>query len=293
MINSMTGFAAAAGASAGGRWSWEIKTVNAKGLDIRLRVPPGFDAVEMEARRMIGARLVRGTCHATLTVVRDAAPAQVRINSDVLASLVQALQTVTLPPTIRPASLNGLLAVRGVIESFEPAPDEAAAAMLRTDSIAGLDGVLGALAAMRADEGRALLAVLLDRIEAIARLTQQAESAPQRQLAAVQEKLAYTIATLSDRYKLDPDRLHQEALILAAKADVREELDRLTAHVAAVRVLLDSDQAVGRRLDFLAQELGREANTFCAKVNDATLTAIGLELRVEIEQFREQVQNIE
>jgi uncharacterized protein (TIGR00255 family) len=146
---------------------------------------------------------------------------------------------------------------------------------------------------MRADEGRALLAVLLDRIEAIARLTQQAESAPQRQLAAVQEKLAYTIATLSDRYKLDPDRLHQEALILAAKADVREELDRLTAHVAAVRVLLDSDQAVGRRLDFLAQELGREANTFCAKVNDATLTAIGLELRVEIEQFREQVQNIE
>lgn len=293
MINSMTGFAAAAGASGNGRWSWEIKTVNAKGLDIRLRVPPGFDAVEMEARKMIGARLVRGTCHATLTVFREVAPSQVRINTEVLASLVQALHTLTVPPTIRPASLNGLLAVRGVVESFEPAPDEAAAAAMRTDTIGGLGQVLDALTAMRADEGRALLAVLLERIDAIARLTQQAERAPQRQPSAVQDKLAHTIATLSDRFKLDPDRLHQEALILAAKADVREELDRLAAHVAAVRALLDADQAVGRRLDFLAQELGREANTFCAKVNDAALTAIGLELRVEIEQFREQVQNIE
>ena len=293
MINSMTGFAAAAGASDGGRWSWEIKTVNAKGLDIRLRVPPGFDAVEMVARKMIGERLVRGTCHATLTVFRDAAPSQVRINTDVLASLVQALNTLTVPPTIRPASLNGLLAVRGVVESFEPATDEAAVAALRADSIAGLGQALDALGAMRADEGRALHAVLSERIETIAHLTQQAERAPQRQAGAVQEKLAATIAALSDRYKLDPDRLHQEALILAAKADVREALDRLATHVAAVRLLLGSDQAVGRRLDFLAQELGREANTFCAKVNDAALTAIGLELRVEIEQFREQVQNIE
>jgi uncharacterized protein (TIGR00255 family) len=134
---------------------------------------------------------------------------------------------------------------------------------------------------------------LTGRIEAIARLTHQAEVAPQRRSSAVHEKLAQTIAILSERYPLDPDRLHQEALILAAKADVREELDRLAVHVAAVRILLASDEAVGRRLDFLAQELAREANTFCAKVNDAALTAIGLELRVKIEQFREQVQNIE
>jgi uncharacterized protein (TIGR00255 family) len=293
MINSMTGFAAASGPSIGGRWSWEIKTVNAKGLDIRLRVPPGFDAVEMEARRLIGARLVRGTCHATLTIIRDAVPAQVRINTDVLTSLLASLHGVVIPPTIRPASLDGLLAVRGVVESFDPLPDETTAATMRSDALAGLDHALAALTAMRADEGHALLAVLSERVEAIAGLTHKAEIAPQRQASAVQDKLAQTIATLSDRYKLDPDRLHQEALILAAKADVREELDRLATHVVAVRALLASVGAVGRRLDFLAQELGREANTFCAKVNDAALTAIGLELRVEIEQFREQVQNIE
>ncbi|MGD0634858.1 MAG: YicC/YloC family endoribonuclease [Beijerinckiaceae bacterium] len=293
MINSMTGFASAAGTTPNGRWSWEIKTVNAKGLDVRLRVPPGFDAVEIEARRMIGARLARGTCHATLSIVREAPATQVRVNMTVLRALMRELDGITVPPTIRSASLDGILSLRGVIETLDALPDEGVLEALRSESLVGLDGALTALSTMRAGEGKALLPILQERLDAIARLTETADKAPQRQAAAVREKLAQSIAALTERFQLDPDRLHQEALILAAKADVREELDRLAAHTGAARELLAAAGAVGRRLDFLAQELAREANTFCAKANDAALTAIGLELRVEIEQFREQVQNIE
>ncbi len=289
----MTGFAAAAGSCPGGQWSWELKTVNAKGLDLRLRLPAGFDAVEGEARKAIGTCLARGTCHATLTVSRPALPAAVRVNAEVLAALVQAVQALPPSPAIRPASMDGLLAIRGVVETFEPPPDVVAAEALRVAALAGLQQALDALAAMRGSEGAALLAVLTERLDRIGALTAAAEQAPQRQPAAVAEKLRRSVADLAGRLALDPDRLHQEALILAAKADIREELDRLAAHVAACRALLGSDAAVGRRLDFLAQELAREANTTCAKANDAALTAIGLELRVEIEQFREQVQNIE
>jgi uncharacterized protein (TIGR00255 family) len=293
MINSMTGFASAAGTTPNGRWSWEIKTVNAKGLDVRLRVPPGFDAVEIEARRMIGACLMRGTCHATLSIIREAPATQVRVNMTVLQALMRELDGITVPPTIRSASLDGILSLRGVIETLDALPDEAVLEALRSESLVGLDRALTALSTMRAGEGKALLPILQERLDAIARLTETADKAPQRQAGAVREKLAQSIASLSERFQLDPDRLHQEALILAAKADVREELDRLAAHTGAARGLLAAAGAVGRRLDFLAQELAREANTFCAKVNDAALTAIGLELRVEIEQFREQVQNIE
>lgn len=293
MINSMTGFAVASGTGAAGRWSWEIKTVNAKGLDIRLRVPPGFDAEEIEARRLIGARLARGSCQVNLSITRDAPATQVRVNTVVLRNLLRELDAITVPPTIRPASLDGILALRGVIETVDAAPGDAGLEALRAEALSGLGQALDSLCAMRASEGQALLLVLHERLGTIARLTDQADKAPQRQAGAVQDKLVQTIAALRDKFQLDPDRLHQEALILAAKADVREELDRLSAHVAAARELLASSAAVGRRLDFLAQELAREANTFCAKVNDAALTAIGLELRVEIEQFREQVQNIE
>jgi uncharacterized protein (TIGR00255 family) len=293
MINSMTGFAAVSGDAPGGRWSWEIKTVNARGLDLRLRVPHGFDAVEIEARRLLAVRLTRGACHATLIVARDAAPVRVRVNTEVLAALIRGLDSIKIPPTIRPASLDGLLAARGVVDYLDAPLDEADSTALRSACLAGLGEALDALSVMRADEGQALRGVLGERMSAIAGLVKAADEAPQRQAAAIREKLAASIAMLSERFSLDPNRLHQEALILAAKADVREELDRLVAHVAAARALLEAGGAVGRRLDFLAQELGREANTFCAKVNDAALTAIGLELRVEIEQFREQVQNIE
>ena len=197
MINSMTGFASAAGPSAGGQWTWEIKTVNAKGLDVRLRVPPGFDALEQESRRAIGARLARGTCHATLTIHREAEPARVAINVDVLQALVDALRRVALPPTLRPASLDGLLAIRGVVEHREPAPDEAGAAALRAACLRGLDAALDSLAGMRAREGEALRSILDERLDTVARLAQAADQAPQRQPEAVQDKLAQTIAALA------------------------------------------------------------------------------------------------
>jgi len=289
----MTGFAQARGASGSARWVWDLKTVNAKGLDLRLRLPPGHDRLEVEARRLIAARLTRGTCHATLSITHEGATPAARINAELLASLARAIATVERPETIGPATLDGLLSVRGVVEADDGAPDEAETAALDAACATGLGDAIEGLLSMRAVEGAALERVLRERLDAIGRLTRQADAAPQRQAEAVREKLGRTITELAQRYPLDPDRLHQEALILAAKADVREELDRLATHVEAARTLLDGGGAVGRRLDFLAQELGREASTFCAKVNDAALTAIGLELRVEIEQFREQVQNIE
>ena len=291
----MTGFAQAGGSLAEGRvrWTWDLKTVNAKGLDLRLRLAPGFDRLEIEARRRIASRLTRGTCHATLTVVREARPASVRIDTDRLEALMRAVAAVARPASIGPATLDGLLALRGIVDVAEDAttPDDTDA--LVADCDRGLDRALDALVAMREEEGARLRVVLADRIAAVERLTRNADSAPQRQPEAVRVKLAATIATLAERHALDPDRLHQEALILAAKADVREELDRLLSHVSAARDLLNEGGAVGRRLDFLAQEFGREASTYCAKVNDAALTAIGLDLRIEIEQFREQIQNIE
>lgn len=289
----MTGYAQTAGTLAGTRWTWDLKTVNAKGLDLRLRMPPGFDALEIEARRAIGQRLTRGTCHANLNVTREAGGARPRINEALLARLLASLDAVRLPPGAGGVTLDGLLAIRGVVEIEEDAADPEAEAALAAACRAGLDAALDALLAMREGEGAALALILAERLDRITELSRTADFAPQRRPAAVREKLAQAIAALTDKFALDPDRLHQEALLLAAKADVREELDRLAAHVAAARDLLAAGGPIGRRLDFLAQELGREASTFCAKVNDAALTAIGLELRVEIEQFREQVQNIE
>ena len=294
-LASMTGFARSTGADAPYRWAWEVKTVNAKGLDLRLRLPSGFDAIEAPARARLGAALSRGTCYATLTIVRDAAPPAVRINRDVLAALIAALQTLPLDPhKVRPASLDGLLGVRGVVEVVEAGEDEAALAAAQAGALRGLDAAVAALVAMRQTEGAALKSVLNERVGEIARLTQAADAAPARGADAIRARLQQTIALLTGgNSPLDPQRLYQEAILLAAKADIREELDRLHAHTRATLALLREGGAIGRRLDFLAQEFSREANTLCAKANDASLTAIGLDLKTQVEQLREQVQNVE
>ena len=292
-IASMTGFARAAGEAGTWRLAFELKSVNGKGLDVRLRLSPPFDAIEPEARAKIAQKLHRGTIHLSFAAERKTVTPEIKINQEVLQRLIAAVADIRLPEMISPARLDGLLALRGVIEIFEAAEDESEILAARAGALALLDRGLDDLIAMRRREGAALADLLVARLARISSLTQAADGNPARTPEAIKARLAQSLALLAPHEHLDPNRLHQEALFLATKADIREELDRLAAHTTAARELLDKGGAVGRRLDFLAQELSREANTLCAKSNDAGLTALGLELRVEIEQFREQAQNIE
>ncbi|MCJ2116426.1 YicC family protein [Methylobacterium sp. J-001] len=289
-IASMTGFARAAGTSGAVQWAWEVRSVNGRGLDVRIRVPAGYDGLGETARTALQKTLSRGQCQLTLTVTKPEQAARVRINETLLASLAQAVARVPVPEGVAPATMDGLLGVRGVIE----VEDEAAA---ETDSLArdlaeGVVRVVADLVEARRAEGRQLAEVVTAQVERIAALTRAAEDNPARKPEAVRARLVAAIEALGGTH-LDPDRLHQEAMLLAGKADVREELDRLHAHVASARELLAAGGAIGRRLDFLAQEFGREANTLCAKANDISLSRIGLDLKAVVEQLREQVQNIE
>ncbi|GLK76897.1 hypothetical protein GCM10008171_21510 [Methylopila jiangsuensis] len=294
-IASMTGFARVAGGVGDVRWTWEIRSVNAKGLDLRLRTPPGFDALEPQARALAAARLHRGTLHASLALERAARPTEVRVNEAALAAVLAAAAAIRArAPEIAPPSVDGLLAQRGVVEVVETQETPEQRAALDAAALADFGRALDALSAMRAAEGAALAAVLGERLATIAALAAQADACPARRPEAIRARLAEQVAALLGASpQLDPDRLHQEAALLAARADVREELDRLAAHVEAARALIAEGGPVGRRLDFLAQEFGRESNTLSAKSNDRSLTAIGLELKAVVEQFREQVQNVE
>lgn len=293
-LASMTGFARSDGTLAGARWTWEIKTVNGRGLDVRVRVPPGMDALDGPARAAISARLVRGTCNANLTLSREGAQTLIKINEPVLESLAAALGVLRERIEATPPSLDGLLNVRGVVEITEPEPDEAARAAETEAILKTLDAALDQLEEVRRREGEALERVLHERLDTIERLTKTLEAHPARTAEAIRGRLKEQVAALLGASPmLDADRLHQEAVLLATKADVREELDRLYAHVNAARDLLNEGRAVGRRLDFLAQEFGRESNTLVSKSNHVSLTALGLELKSTVEQFREQVQNVE
>jgi len=293
-LTSMTGFARAHGISGSYAWAWELKSVNGKGLDLRLRMPSGWDAIEAPVRARAAERLARGSIQAALTVDRSGVAPVVRINAGVLDAILTTLRQLAPRIDASPPSLDGLLSLKGVMEvsDLEENEDERRAA--ETAAIAGFGEAVAALSEMRQSEGAALARILTSRLDEIAALAQRAEQAPGRRVEAIRARLAEQVAALlaqSDRF--DPDRLHQEAILLATKADVREELDRLAAHVAQARQLIGGSGAVGRRLDFLAQELNREANTLCAKANDVELTNIGLELKAAVEQFREQVQNVE
>ena len=293
-LSSMTGFARADGAHDSYRWAWELKSVNAKGLEIRLRLPPGWDAVEVPVRARAAEVLTRGTVYATLTASREGAAPVVRVNEPVLAAVLSALRDVAGRIDAEPASLDGILGFKGVVEVIDAVESEDERRAAEAAFVAGFAQAAGSLAEMRRHEGAALGAVLVQRLDEITALTARAEAAPGRKPEAIRERLREQIASLldsSDRF--DADRLHQEGILIAAKVDVREELDRLAAHVAQGRRLLSQGGAVGRRLDFLAQELNREANTLCSKSNDVELTNIGLELKSVVEQFREQVQNLE
>jgi len=293
-LSSMTGFARSQSSVGAYRWAWEIRSVNAKGLDLRLRLPPGWDAIEQPVRARAGEVLARGTLHATLNVEREGVAPVVKVNEDVLQAVITTLNSLSGRVQAEPARLDGILAIKGVIEVTDAAESEAERAAAQAAVIKGFDVTLGELTKMRRHEGEALGRVLGTRLGEISALVARAEAAPGRKPEAIRARLAEQIAELLDASeRFDPDRLHQEAILIASKADVREELDRLTGHVAQATKTIRDGGAVGRRLDFLAQELNRETNTLCAKANDMELTNIGLELKSLVEQFREQVQNLE
>lgn len=293
-LSSMTGFARGHGTCGTYAWLWEVRSVNAKGLDLRLRWPPGWDAIEQPVRARASELLARGTVHATLNIERQGVQPVVRVNDSVLAAVVATMKNLAERIEAEPPRLDGILAIKGVIEVHDADESEEERRAAEAAVLSGFERVLADLFDMRQHEGGVLGRVLSKRLSEISALVARAEAAPGRRPEAIKARLQEQVAALLDSSsRLDADRLHQEAILLASKVDVREELDRLTAHVAQAAKLINVGGAVGRRLDFLAQELNRESNTLCAKANDVELTNIGLELKSLVEQFREQVQNLE
>jgi uncharacterized protein (TIGR00255 family) len=294
-LASMTGFARADGEAEGLSWAWEVKSVNGKGLDLRLRVPPGWDQLEPALRGAVAARLKRGNVSVNLNIDKRAASGTLRINREVLGQVVALMREIGHEVDAAAPRLDGLLTIRGVIEAADeeevtPEQREGRAAAL----LASFETVLARLAEMREGEGARLSDVLHRRLDEIATLVAEAESSAAAQPEAIRARLRELVASLVEAgATVSEDRLAQEAALLVGRADVREELDRLEAHVAAARDLLHEGTAIGRRFDFLCQEFNREANTLCSKSSDLELTRIGLALKSAIEQLREQVQNVE
>jgi uncharacterized protein (TIGR00255 family) len=294
MISSMTGFAREAGSFGAVGWAWELKSVNGRNLDVRVRVPPGFDVVGEEVRKIISGLLTRGSVQVSLTIQRlEIRRAAVRINTDVLTSLAGALATLPASLPFSPPTMDGLLLVRGVVE-VDDQEEQALGADMQAELVAAAGRVATALLLARQHEGAALFGVLSQQLVTMRKLVASVERHPARTTDAIKARLKAQVAALVDGHAtLDANRLYQEVALLATRADVREELDRLAAHIDATGKLLGEGGAVGRKLDFLAQEFGREASTLCAKANHVDLSRIGLELRALVDQFREQVQNVE
>jgi uncharacterized protein (TIGR00255 family) len=293
-LSSMTGFARSHGTSGPYAFEWELKSVNAKGFDLRLRLPQGWDELDAHAKKRAGEALARGTVYANLNVKRANATSAVRINEDVLNAVLKVAGQLAGKIDAVAPSVDGLLAIKGVIEVVEPESNEDEDKAAKAAAAKAFDEALDNLVAMRRREGLSLGQILAQRLDEIEGLAKKAEAAPGRKPEAVRARLAEQVAALleiTDRF--DADRLSQEALMIAAKADIREELDRIASHLSQARELIGKGGPIGRRLDFLAQEFHREVNTTCSKSNDLELTNTGLEMKSVVEQFREQVQNLE
>lgn len=293
-VASMTGFAESAGSHDGLRWRWEAKSVNGRSLDMRLRTPPGYDGLEPPARRLAGERFQRGSFQISLTVETEASTRGLSIDAAALASAVRIAREVAAETGLAPARVDGILALKGVIVQDESESlDEKARGQRDAAILESLAVALDMLVKARGNEGAKLAALMNSQIGEIERLTQQAAGLAATQPEALRARLSAQLAELLVGAPVPPDRLAQEVALLATRADVREELDRLTAHVQDARALMAQGKGVGRKLDFLAQEFNREANTLCSKSSDIALTRTGLALKAVIDQFREQAQNVE
>ncbi|MBJ3785344.1 YicC family protein [Devosia sp. MSA67] len=288
----MTGFARTERQAGALRVRIELKSVNGRGLDMRLRLAPGLDAVEIPLRQLLSKALSRGSINLVATLDRGGAAGTVRVNQQALSAVLSAIEQLRAQEPMAISRPEAILALPGVLESGDGAGehDEEVLTALVLDCAAE---AVERLQAARLQEGAQIAAVLLAQVDAIARLVADAEAHPSRSRAAVETRLREQLAALSQDLAIPPDRLAQEALLLATKADIQEELDRLRAHIAAARKLIAEGGPAGRRLDFLAQEFNREANTLCSKSNAVELSAIGLDLKAVIDQLREQIQNIE
>lgn len=289
----MTGFARSAGEFSGTSFGWEAKSVNAKGLDVRLRLPGGTDALEPQLRERVGRRFKRGSVSIGLELKRTAPTATISVDRALLDRLLQLNHELSSAGKVARGlpSFEALLAIKGVMETVDEPTEPEDEAARDAALLAGFDRALDQLAEARAAEGARLTLVLNGQVDAIAALTARAREIAAAVPEKIADRLRRQVAALSD--SVPQDRLAQEIALLAGRADATEELDRLDSHVASARALLASGEAVGRRLDFLAQEFHREANTLTAKSGDIGLTHIGIELKTAIEQFREQVQNVE
>jgi len=288
----MTGFARSEGEAGGISWVWELKSVNGKSLDLRLRLPPGYDAMEAPLRAALGGRLRRGNVSAALTVNRVTPPA-IRINRDMLARVLALVGELSEEVEAAPPRIDGLIALRGVIETVEDEPDDVIEAR-RGAIMTGWSAALDRLATARGEEGARLGVVLSDQLAELAELVAAASASAAAQPEALRARLQQSIAAVVELAPgMPPERVAQELALLVSRGDIREELDRLRAHIAQAGDLLAKGEGVGRQLDFLCQELNREANTLCSKSADIELTRIGIALKVAVEQFREQVQNLE
>ncbi len=293
-LSSMTGFAQSSGEKDGLHWQWEIKSVNGKALDIRCRLPSGFEALEAVARSTLAQHIKRGNLQVTLTMSGAATPETVIVNEVVLEQVLDIAEKLRDRIGGVPLSAVSLMGLRGVLDVVQPTQTEAETATRLADIASSLEIAAAALDTARRAEGARLSTVIAAQLEKIERLVVAARDCPARSVDAIKLRIREQVAKLLDvGASFDKDRLHQEAILIATRADIQEELDRLFAHLEAAYSLIVSPEPAGRKFDFLAQEFNREANTLCSKALDKTLTAIGLELKTVIDQMREQVQNIE
>lgn len=294
-LQSMTGFSRASGETAQAAIAWELRSVNGKSVELRLRLPPGMERIEPLARQAVQQRFSRGNIQATLSLTRAAgAQPQPVINEAFLKDVADLARRLEKQFGAAPATADGLLALRGVLEVPDAVESDEERAASDSAILSVLDRALAGLESARKEEGVALGVVLAAHVDEIEQLTRRAEADPSREPAAIRARLAEQVRLLLDpSAALDEQRLHMEAAFLAAKADIREEIDRLKTHVVSARSLLAQGGPVGRKLDFLAQEFNRESNTLCSKSNAAAVTAIGLALKAVVDRFREQVQNLE
>ncbi len=293
-IKSMTGFGRSEGVHLDTPWHWELRTVNGRGLDVRVRLPAGLEDLESPVRKICAEYFKRGNCTVALNAKRDQGATVIQLNEAVFSQVLEASRRASEIAKEDMPDLEALIGIRGVLETIEVEESDETIKARRDALLESFKEVVRLVLANREREGAHLEEVVQEQVDKIGAITKRISQLPSRQPEFIRGRLREMVGKLVDEASaLDQDRLYQEAVLLAQRADVEEELKRLEAHVAEARGLLKSDAAVGRQLDFLAQEFNREANTLCSKSNDNEMTRLGLELKVLIEQMREQIQNIE